>query len=89
MAGRYPAAVFLGLDGARRYAFAKWYDSEDARAELQRLNDALEDRIGTLVPVTLSLVDSVLHDRNIEAFHKAWQVQTVIDEYVEGSRHSA
>lgn len=66
-----------GLVGAR------YYDERQRARQLEMMCNAYRDRIDVLVPEFLSLIDAVLHARNIEAFSQAWRVQTLIDEFTE------
>jgi len=77
--------LVLGLDSSRRVGWAKYYSEVEIGRQMQTLCDVYRDRIEVLVPEFLVLVDSVLHERNIEAFAKAWRVQSLIDEYHRGS----
>jgi hypothetical protein len=79
--------VFAGLDASRRVGWAKYFDEVEYSRQLQTLCDLYRDRIEVLVPEFLVLVESVLHERNVEAFNRAWRVQTLIDEYQRGAPH--
>ena len=78
--------VVLGIDGARRYAWWRAYSAEDRERQLHILLDAYRDRIDVLVPELFHLVDSVLHERNLEAFAQAYRVQTLIEQF-EATHH--
>jgi hypothetical protein len=76
----------MRLEGSARVGWAKWYDAERRNADLQTANEVLIDRVETLVPECLGIVDAVLYERNIEAFCRAYRIAALIGEYQRGSR---
>lgn len=75
--------IVLGLDASRRVGWARYFEEAKRANDLERAAAVLRERIDTLVPEFLHLVDSVLHDRNLEAFGQAYRVQSLLDEYVQ------
>jgi hypothetical protein len=82
-------AIVLGVDASRRVGWARYYSEAERNRQLQALTDCYRDRIELLIPEFLGLIDSVLHDRNLEAFSQAYRVQTLIEQYERGKpRHT-
>lgn len=80
----YPANVFNALDAGRRVGWAKYYAEVEYSQQLDTLCTIYRDRIETLVPEFLTLVDVVLRERNVEAFGRAWRIKALIDSYQAG-----
>jgi hypothetical protein len=76
--------VVSGLDGSRRFAWAKYYDAEQ-RAQAERdLALALRERVEDLIPHHLALISAVLTKRNCVAFALALSEQQLILEFLDG-----
>jgi hypothetical protein len=71
----------LAIDTSRRVGWARYYSEAERNSHLQTLCEAYRDRIDVLVPEFLGLVEAVLHERNLEAFAKAYRVQTLIEQF--------
>jgi hypothetical protein len=80
--------IMLGIDASRRVGWARYYSEAEHSQQLQALCDTYQDRIEILVPEFLGLIDSVLHDRNLEAFARAYRVQVVIEQYERNHRRT-
>ena len=78
--------IVLGIETSRRVGWARYYDEAAHSRQLQLLADGLRERIETLVPEFLSLVDAVLYERNLEAFSQAYRVQVLLEDYLDGRR---
>lgn len=74
------------LPASARVGWAKYYDELGHSQQLQQIQAVLVDRIETLVPVMLELVDDVLHERNMRAFGRAHHVYSLISDYQTGKR---
>ena len=72
-----------GLEASRRVAWARFYDELEHNGQLERVNNILRDRITTLLPVLLDLLDAVLSKRNVDAFAEAYRIRTLIDEFID------
>ena len=83
---QYPDAVFMRLEGTARYAFAIMYQERRRADEAEHLNNVLVDRVETIVPELLGLVDDVLYERNPVAFYRAYRIKTLVEEFVQGAR---
>jgi hypothetical protein len=75
-----------GLDAARRVGFAKYYAEMEHARQLEIANEIYRDRVETLLPEFLRLVNAVLYERNAVAFKYAYRVKTLIDQFQCGSR---
>jgi hypothetical protein len=73
------------LDASRRVGWARAYAQQERAEQLAALNSVLRDRLDTLLPEFLDLVDAVLHRPNVEAFRRAYRVRALIDEAMRGS----
>ena len=82
----WPAGPMMALDGARRVGWAKYFTEVELNEHLEHANAVLVDRIETLVPVCLQLVQDVLHERNPQAFATAWKVDQIVRQYCHGAR---
>jgi hypothetical protein len=75
----YPHTAIMGLDGARRAGWAKYYAEANYARELEAVNEAFRE---ALVPELYALMHAVLWERAPVAFARAYRVQTLLDEYV-------
>jgi predicted membrane chloride channel (bestrophin family) len=80
----YPDGPLSGLEASRRVAWAKFYEERDHSGHLAAMNAVLVERVETLVPEFLDLIDSVLSARNIEAFAHAYRCREIIRDFMEG-----
>jgi hypothetical protein len=80
----YPHNVIDGLDGARRYAFARMYAAEEDARQFERLCEVLRDRVDVILYEHLELLDAVLTARNTDAFARALRTKQVIDKFLRG-----
>ena len=71
-----------GLDASRRVGWAMFYEELDQRQRLQVVNAMLRTRADDLVELLMELVDSVLHDRNLDAFAVAYKVQEAVERFL-------
>lgn len=72
-----------GLEASRRVGWARFYDELERCGQLEAVNNMLRQRIHTLVPELLDLVDAVLTKRNVDAFAAAYRIRTLVDEFLE------
>lgn len=74
-----------GIEASRRVGWARAYAAQERADQLAQLNHVLRDRLDTLLPEFLDLVDAVLHRKPVEAFKLAYRVEQLIDEAMRGS----
>jgi hypothetical protein len=80
----YPHNVIDGLDGQRRYAWARAFAAEADARQLERLCEVLRDRVDVILYEHLELLDAVLSQRNVDAFARAWRTRQILDRFLAG-----
>jgi hypothetical protein len=81
---RYRRDSVAQLDASRRVGWARYYTEAEHCRQVECLNAIYRDRVEVAVSVLLGIVDAVLHERNAEAFARAWQLQSLVDAFVNG-----
>ena len=76
--------VVVGLEGQRRYAWARYYQEQERAEQALTAVMVQRERTETLIPELLALVDAVLHRPAPVAFGRAYHVERIIVEYLNG-----
>lgn len=71
---RHPDLV-AALDASRRVGWARYYQEREVA-------ERLEDRLRTLVPAILDLVDAVLYEKNCDAFARAYRLDQLVQRVI-------
>jgi hypothetical protein len=82
----YPGDVMMRLESFGRVGWAKWYDQKRETEGLRQANAVLVDRIETLLPEALGLIDDVLYRSPLVAFGHAYKLDRMIEDYYRGAR---
>lgn len=73
-----------GIEASRRVGWARAYAEQERADQLAALNHMLRERLDTLLPEFLDLIEAVL-TKPQDAFARAYRVRALIEEHMRGS----
>jgi hypothetical protein len=77
------------LERQRGFAWYRFYRERERADMLEDACEIMRDRIDTLVPEFLALIDSVLYERNAKTFARAHRLQALLLDYLGGPHGQA